>query len=295
MAKFIIQPHGRLQEWIAQENGYFADEGLECELLTHDMMTRAKQVDTAGKVVEIRTGAYESYVEGKGKKGDESDISCACHWAVNQAAANNVGKVWGKAYVVTPGAVMVRADSDIETPDDLKGREIAVGYHSGSHFATIQAMEPFLDFADINLKFVGMPWQRVDAVVDGDVEAGSMWGLSFLGCEQLGLRKIADTSFMIAFLFPQTTDEADVEKYMNALKRAQMDLDLEPEKYKHLYLKELPERYADRIDVRRFGPGERIVFLPYTERAYADTQMWMRERGIFEDAPEFDYAESVVA
>jgi len=27
MAK-LIQPHGRLQEWVAHENGYFKDEGL---------------------------------------------------------------------------------------------------------------------------------------------------------------------------------------------------------------------------------------------------------------------------
>ena len=26
MAKFVIQSHGRLQEWIAEEHGYFAEE-----------------------------------------------------------------------------------------------------------------------------------------------------------------------------------------------------------------------------------------------------------------------------
>jgi hypothetical protein len=29
MGKFIIQPHGRRQEWIADERGYFRDEGLD--------------------------------------------------------------------------------------------------------------------------------------------------------------------------------------------------------------------------------------------------------------------------
>ena len=31
MAKFAIQPHGRLQEWIAHENGYFRDAALDYE------------------------------------------------------------------------------------------------------------------------------------------------------------------------------------------------------------------------------------------------------------------------
>lgn len=32
MAKLIIQPHGRLNDWVAEEKGYFTEEGLEYEL-----------------------------------------------------------------------------------------------------------------------------------------------------------------------------------------------------------------------------------------------------------------------
>ena len=32
MAKFIIQPHGRLNDWVADEKGYFHEEGLDYEL-----------------------------------------------------------------------------------------------------------------------------------------------------------------------------------------------------------------------------------------------------------------------
>ena len=115
-------------------------------------------------------------------------------------------------------------------------REIAVGYHSGSHFTTIQALEPFLNAEQIKLKFVGSVWARVDVGVDRDVPATSVWGLTYQVLEQLGFRKIVDTTFMIGFMFPPGVDPADVEKYMNGMKRAQMDLDLEPEKYKHYYL-----------------------------------------------------------
>ena len=295
MSKFIIQPHGRLQEWIAHEKGYFTDEGLEYEIPSSDVSQRPKKLnEQSGKVAEIKSGAYESYVQGGGNKGKKSDISCACHWAVNQAAANNVGKMWGKAYVVTPGAVMVRADSDIQKPGDLAGREVAVGYHSGSHFTTIQSLEAFLDPDDIKLKFVGLPWQRVDVGLDGDVDATSVWGITYQACEQMGMRRIADTSFMIGFMFPNTVDEGDVEKYMNGLKRAQMDLDLEPENYKHFYLKGIPERYREKLDVRLFSSGERIVFLPYSESTFAKTQKWIHERGIFDDMPDsYDYGEAV--
>ena len=296
MSKFIIQPHGRLQEWIAHQKGYFTEEGLDYEIPTRDVSQRQKKINqNTGKVVEIKTGAYESYVRGGGNKGAKSDISCACHWAVNQAAANNVGRMWGKSYVVTPGAVMVRNDSEIRRPEDLAGKEIAVGYHSGSHFTTIQALEPFLNSKDIKLKFIGLPWQRVDAGLDGDVQATSVWGITYQACEQLGMRRIADTSFMIGFMFPDGVDEGDIERYMNGLKRAQIDLDLEPEKYKHLYLKAIPDRYKDALDVRLFSSGERIVFLPYSESTFTKTQEWIQKHGMFDEMPEsYDY-ESAVA
>ncbi len=40
------------------------------------------------------------------------------------------------------------------------------------------------------------------------------------------------------------------------------------------------------IDVRRFGPGERIVFLPYSQEMFDKTQKWMHERNLFDVGPE---------
>ena len=111
--------------------------------------------------------------------------------------------------------------------------------------------------------------------------------------DQLGFRKIVDTSFMIGFMFPAGVEAADVEKYMNGLKRAQMDLDFEPEKYRHYYRNEIPDRYKESVDVRRFSTGERVVFLPYTEAVYGKTQAWLRDRGLFEEQSELHYASSV--
>jgi NitT/TauT family transport system substrate-binding protein len=294
MTTFIIQPHGRLQEWIAHEKGYFRAEGLDYEFKGGLSAERKKQVDAGGKVLDVMSGAFESYRQGGGNKGVRSDISCACHWAVNQASSQDIGTMWGKSYVVTPGGIMVPPDSPITRPEDLAGQEIAVGYHSGSHFTTIQALEPFLVHDAIKLRFVGSSWARVDVGVERDVPATSVWGITYQVLEQLGFRKIVDTTFMIAFMYPDGVAEADVEKYMNSLRRAQMDLDLAPERYKHLYLNEIPDRYNAKVDVRRFSSGERIVFLPYAQEAWLATQAWLRERALFgEQAPALDFAAAV--
>ena len=289
MAKFVIQPHGRLQEMVAHELGFFADEGLDYELVSL-RADRAKKVDAGGKAVETKSGAYQSYEAGKGNKGDgRSDISCACHWTVNNAAANEIGTMVGSAYVVTPGGIVVPADSPIQTPEDLAGHEIAVGYQSGSHYTTIQALEPFMSHDEIKLTFMGLPWQRVDVVADGDLPASSLWGITYQVAEQMGLRKIADCTFMITFMFPDGVDQADVEKYLAALKRAQMEVDLRPEPYKHFFNDMIPERNRDKVDVRRFAVGERIVFLPYTQETFDRTQEWIHQRDIFEEVPEYDF------
>jgi NitT/TauT family transport system substrate-binding protein len=60
MTKFIIQPHGRLQEWIAHEKGYFRDEGLDYDFVPGPSAGKPKVVDASGKVVELRSGAFEA-------------------------------------------------------------------------------------------------------------------------------------------------------------------------------------------------------------------------------------------
>lgn len=290
MTKFRISSHGRLQDWIAVERGFFNDEGLEYEFDVRALENAAQDIFPDAKH-DIRVGAYELYLSGGGGK---KNMSCACHWAVNQAAADAVGKMWGHAYSVLPSGIYVPETSPLRRPEDLAGVEVAVGYHSGSHFSTIQALEPFIDPEQITLRFGGFPYDRVDALLRGDVPAAAIWGAATYLVEQCGCRKLLDSTFMAGFMFGAETDPLNVERYFNALKRAQMELDLEPERYRHYYLKEIPERYHSQIDVRCFGPGERVVFLPYTPETYTRAQHWMQERGLFEASEAVPSYESVV-
>ena len=104
MAKFIIQPHGRLNDWVAEEKGYFTAEGLDYELNVEGSRKntpRLAAVDSPIPLEDNRFGAFERYAEGHGRKGEGAgDVSCACHWTVNQAAKIEEGVMWGKAYSV---------------------------------------------------------------------------------------------------------------------------------------------------------------------------------------------------
>jgi hypothetical protein len=86
---------------------------------------------------------------------------------------------------------------------------------------------------------------------------------------------------MIGHLVSDGADLQDVERYFKALRHAQHDIDLEPEVYKHYFLRELPERYHALVDSRRFGPGERIVFEPYPAEAFERTRQWIESWNLF--------------
>ena len=73
----------------------------------------------------------------------------------------------------------------------------------------------------------------------------------------------------------------DIKKYYTALQKAQHDIDLRPELYTHYYKEEFPERFHEMMDLRYFGPGERIVFDKYSETMYDQSRVWVSERDIF--------------
>ena len=159
MSRFRIQPHGRLQGWVAEEKGYFKDEGLDYEFI-HGMATVQPAVQEAGPVRQVKDGAFESY-----ERGREVGVSSACHWAVNMASASGHGRMWGHAYSVTPAGIFVAPESPIRSAEDLAGVEVSVGYHSGSHFSTLMTLEKFLPSEQIKLQFVGGPNSRLEFAI----------------------------------------------------------------------------------------------------------------------------------
>ena len=288
MNKFTIQPHGRLNDWVADEKGYFAEEGLdyflnvEASYKTVEMLPEAK---SKSLIKDNLHGAFERYAEGGGRKGtakNAGDVSCACHWTVNQSAKLETGIMYGKAYSICEASIVVPGDSDVKTPEQLKNIDVAVGYHSGSHYSAQQALEVFLRPEEIKLKFVGTSWSRVDAALANQIPALNVWGPQLYLMEQKGFRRVLPTTFIMAFMFTKEADPGDVEKYMRGLIRAQTDIDSEPEKYKKFFLTEIPDRYLDEADVRLFGNGERVVPQYYTKDMFERTQKWMHDRDLFD-------------
>jgi len=271
MNKFIIEAHFRLQEWVAEEKGYFNAEGLAYEFRELIKSTEGRHHD------KVNEGAFQSI-----EKGREANLSCACHWTVNVAASSGHTKLYVDAYSVAPSGIFVPADSPIRRPEDLADVPIAVGFQSGSHYSTIQALEQYIPASKIKLTFEdGMLFHRMEMLLDGRSPATALFNGPYYLAEQLGFRKIIDTTFMIASMIKGAPEPEDIRRYFRALRKAQRDIDLRPELYTHYYKNEFPERFHAMMDTRRWGPGERIVFEPYTREVFEQSFEWIERHSIF--------------
>ena len=281
MGKFVINTHGRLQEWIADAKGYFRDEGLDYELTQHTLLTKDAperfKAGSSNTVADNLDGAYQTYESGR-----EASISCACHWTVNMAASNAHGRMVGDAYSVTPCGIFVPENSSIRAPADLAGVNVHVGNLSGSHYTAIQALEVYLPGDQIKACLRRQPLgprgpaprrrrARRDAVWHAGLHDGAV-GLSQNPRLQLHDRRV-DSGRRRPRRRRQILSRAAPRAGRHRTACIRPTRIFTPT--------ELPARFADRIDVRRFGPGERIVFEPYSREMFEETHKWVEERAIF--------------
>ena len=246
--KFIIQPHFRLQEWVAEEKGYFKDEGLDYEFRKRCSRPTARRTTRATRSARMQT--FE--------KGRNSDVSCACHWTVNVAADQAAtASSTPTLYSVAPSRHL-RAGGFAGQDAGGSGRRADLGRLS-SRAATTRPSRRSSNTCrrdKINLSFNdGMLFSRMELLLDGKMPACTLFSGPYYFAEQLGFRKIIDTTFMIATMITGNPDPEDVRKFFRALRRAQRDIDLRPELYTHYYRNEIPEALPRRDGHAPLGTG----------------------------------------
>ena len=126
----------------------------------------------------------------------------------------------------------------------------------------------------------GMLFRRMELLIEGKSAAAALFNGPYYLAEQLGFRKVIDTTFMIAAMIKGAPDPEDIRRYFRALRTAQRDIDLRPELYTHYYKNEFPDRFHAVMDPKRWGPGERIVFEPYSREVFEQSFEWIEKHGI---------------
>jgi hypothetical protein len=99
-------------------------------------------------------------------------------------------------------------------------------------------LEQYMPTDRVNLSFSdGLLFSRMEKLIDGKVPAAAVFSGPYYFLEQLGFRKVIDSTFMMASMITGEPDPQEVKKYFAALRKAQRDIDLRPELYTHYYKK----------------------------------------------------------
>jgi hypothetical protein len=254
-----IVPHfSRLQEWIALDEGFFQDESLE-PLMLSDVM----------HAVSSHHGAeYKRRPQDLPFVQRMEVVNSACQWGTACNAGAGMGKLVPDLYTVGRFAIFTRPRSKIQRLVDLRDIPIGVGERAGSHFTTLQVLEPILPKEHVRLVHTGGPGERLVALLHGEVEAANLLDPEIAIAEAKGLHALARGEFLITFWVSSTIDQGVLKAYFRALKRANEALSQHPENYLHLWERNVPPVLRDTYDYSTFGLGEKFVFEPYTEEMF---------------------------
>ena len=255
-----VAPKGMgLNDFVAQQEGFFAAEGLDVVL---DWKVFRGTQSSWKDLTYFDRPQDKPYAEGR------DVIQGACAWGSICNASAGMGRFVPDAYGDLPWAIFVRPDLKIRTPQDLKDVPIAVGLRAGSHFNVPYRLEKYLPLANIKTVNTGGFGARLQALLNGEVDAASLLPPQIAMAEQLGLRKIIEDRFHTLWWVPESADPETVGGYLRALDRAEKAMDADLERYLPLWDLAVPQEFKDRTwDYSKFGRGERFVYkqIPRTE------------------------------
>src|SRR5438067_4358454 len=248
---------------VAVEQGFFADEGLTVEYHEDNpkgVEGRVENFSDRWKESQLQKGALEVYP--------------VCEWgAIERVQQLGKGKIIGLDTTARTGALMARKDSRITSLAELRNVPIAVTWHAGTFYATIEVLEAAgVPFDAIKLVHAN---DRLDALLSGETEAAALMEPLVSRAASAGARKIADLRWRGGIVAGDEVDDETAQKLTRALNRAvewlqddeersraELLRDLKPEQRKTGMLPELtgaqgdkstePEEKVDGMLARRF-------------------------------------------
>jgi NitT/TauT family transport system substrate-binding protein len=262
MKKVTVAPKGMgLHDFVAHQEGFFAAEGLD---VTLDWKTFRGTQSSWKDMKYLERPQDQPYTKDKTEV-----IQGACVWGSICNASAGMGKFVPEAYGDSPWAIFVRPDSKIRKPEDLKDVPVSVGMRAGSHFNVPYRLEKYLPLENIKTVNTGGFGARLQALLNGEVEAASLLPPQIAMAEQLGLRKIIEDRFHTLWWVPEGFDPDLTKAYLRALDRAEKAMDADMTKYYPLWKLAVPAEFEHTHpwDFTKFGRGERFVYktLPHSE------------------------------
>jgi NitT/TauT family transport system substrate-binding protein len=280
---------------VAKEEGYFAQEGYDVELVPAGS-GRDRDKDVPDQPIADHR-LVRSYGWHEGIEKGEFCMYRACEWGQirrTQDSARDV-KVISKRAAIATQAIVVRGDSPYNVPQDLSGKTVAVNFHAGSHYITLSMLGGAMNSKDeVRAVHVGGPRQRLRFLEEGKVEAAAVMEPWITVAAKKGLKIVCEAFYEGAEV---ATPEVDPQMYA-AITRAivkavaRINQDIRPY-LKHM-IREVPAEVVRLTEADFYLPRFRYVApRPYTREEYEHLHDWMTGWGLLN--PESGYERIVGA
>jgi NitT/TauT family transport system substrate-binding protein len=274
---------------VAKEEGYFEEEGYDVELVPAGS-GRDRDKEVPEQPIEDHR-AVSSYGWHEGIEKGEFCMYRACEWGQirrTQDTTKNV-KVISKRAAVATQAIVVRADSPYNVPQDLAGKLVAVNFHAGSHYITLSMLGGSMNGkAEVRAAHVGGPKQRLKFLEDGKVEAAAVMEPWVTVAAKQGYKIICEAFYEGAEVATPEVEPGMYAAITRAINKAVAKINEDIRPYLKYMIHEVPEDIMKLTEDDFYLPRFRYVQpRPYSEDEYAHLHDWMVNWDLLE--PESDY------
>lgn len=272
---------------VAQEEGLFAQEGIEVEFSRARQWdpTRAPEADPQNVNPFWRHAPFE----------EQAAVAFnACEWG--QIRRSQQSCVGGKIVNLRPAiacqAIFVRPGSDISHPQALRHKTIAVNFHAGSHYLTLQMLEGFMERQAIKVVHLGQAQLRYQAMMDGTVDAATLMEPYIALADKQGCQMIIEGFYIGSEMLAPHLDSETVAGLYRAMVQAVHLINRDKKQYLHHLIADVPAELGTLTPDDFHLPRLRYVEpRPYPMEEFERTYQWMRS---WELIPEGAAYESLV-
>jgi NitT/TauT family transport system substrate-binding protein len=278
-----------LPYYVARDEGYFTDEGIDIELVRRGGSTPRAMTTRSFELIEDHRlvtsfGGPSPFEQGA------TSLYRACEWGqVRRSYDSRVGgRVVSKRSAVATQAIVVRPDSPANIPQDLANIPVGVNFHHGSHYIAIQILEGFLRKQEIKVVHVEGAG-RFQALRDGAVDAIAVMEPWITVSQKLGYKIIAEAHYVGLEIGSPDLDPESFNAVNSAVSRAAKKLSADPYPYLHYLIADVPPDVVSLVPTDFSRNRLRYVDpAPYSQEDFERTYSWMVSWGLIEPDSSFD-------
>jgi NitT/TauT family transport system substrate-binding protein len=259
---------------VAIQEGLFRRAGYEVEVGQKNPGNTAQELFGRNKEILFETGQVDAFN--------------VCEWgAIKRTAVEGrerAGTILGFRESITAMGIVARKDAVIVRPEDLAGVPVAVQEHTGSHYMAIHMMEGFIPNADIRVVHVGGPLARLEALLDGRVQAATLME-PFLSYAEKDGYLITLAYYNGLVVAPEGFDLPRFQRMQAIAAEAVELINANPRKYAPLLFNDLPPHLRANLTLDDLHV-DRLRYLParpYSEAQYQRAAEWMATWGLLDE------------